>query len=289
MAGAQTPNPSPDPHPRTPRLRLPPGACDCHAHVFGPRERYPLAASPGYLPAVAPFASYLRMLRSIGCSRAVLVQPSPYGVDHSALLDALRAGLFPLRGIAVIDDTLTDRQLSELHFYGVQGVRVHLLPETYGATLATLPHLAERIRPFGWHLQLYLDAERTPDVDRALLQLPVPVVIDHFGLVPAAGGLHSPGFETLLRLARSDRCWFKLSAPYRASQRPPNFPDVAPMAQALVAATPTRCVWGTDWPHPNAAFMPNDGDLVDLLAAWIPDAATRHRVLVDNPSELYGF
>jgi 2-pyrone-4,6-dicarboxylate lactonase len=287
MPGA--PNPSPDPNPRPPRQPLPPNACDCHAHVFGPSARYPLQSNPGYVPAAAPFSRYLAMLRAIGCSRAVLVQPSPYGADHSALLDALRSGLFPLRGIGLYHDSLTDRLLAELHFYGVQGLRVHLLPENYAAVLAQLPAIAERIHPLGWHLQFYLNAERNPDVDRALLPLPVPVVIDHFGLVPAAGGRESQGMQTLLRLARSGRCWFKLSAPYRVSERSPAFPDVAPLAQALVAAAPDRCLWGTDWPHPNASFLPNDGDLVDLLAAWIPDPIARRRVLVDNPSALYGF
>ncbi len=229
------------------------------------------------------------MLRTIRCSRAVLVQPSPYGADHSALLDALRSGEFPLRGIALYDDALTDAQLEELHHFGVQGARVHLLPETTAAVLPRLPAIAERVRRFGWHLQFYLNAERNPDVDRVLLALPVPIVIDHFGLVPAAGGTASPGFQTLLRLARSGRCWFKLSAPYRISERSPGFSDVTPLARALLAAAPERCVWGTDWPHPNATFMPNDGDLVDFLAEWAPDDALRHRLLVENPATLYGF
>ncbi len=283
------PNPQPDPNPRRPALRLPPHACDCHAHIFAARDRYPLAAHPGYLPASAPLSEYVRMLRTIGVSRAVLVQPGPYGVDNSAMLDALRSGLFPLRGIAVIDDTVSERQLQELHHYGVQGVRVHLPAAGNSPAIAGLPRLAERIRPFGWHIQLYLSAEDNPEVDRALLALPVPVVIDHFGLVPAAAGVGSPGFRTLLRLAASGRCWFKLSAPYRISRQAPAYADVAAIAQGLLAAAPGRCVWGTDWPHPNSDFMPNDGDLVDLLAAWIPDEALRRRVLVDNPSELYGF
>ncbi len=281
-------NPPPDPAPRTPALRLPPGACDCHAHIFGPFDRFPLR-NQSYLPALAPFSEYLRIHRAIGVSRGVLVQPSPYGTDNSAMMAALRSTPIPLRGIALIDEATTDAQIDALHAVGVQGCRIHLSAANAGAILPTLPALAARIRRVGWHLQLLPSLAELPDVDRALLALPVPIVIDHFGMVPASGGTGSAGFQTLLRLAQSGRCWFKLSAPYRISSQAPAYADVVPLARALLAAAPQRCVWGTDWPHPNADFMPNDGDLVDLLSAWIPDEALRRRVLVDNPAELYGF
>ncbi|HEX3730977.1 MAG TPA: amidohydrolase family protein [Opitutaceae bacterium] len=281
-------NPPPDPHPRVPRFRLPPGACDCHAHIFGPFDRFPVK-NQDYLPALAPFDAYLGMHRTIGCSRGVLVQPSPYGTDNSAMVAALRSGRFPLRGIALIDEATTDRQLEELHWAGVQGCRIHLPADRAETILASLPRVVARIRRFGWHLQFYLFASRTPAVDRDLLALDIPIVIDHFGGLPAAEGTKSAGFECLLRLAASGRCWFKLSAPYRSSRQEPGFTDVIPLARGLVEAAPDRCVWGTDWPHPNASFMPNDGDLVDLLPLWVPDEANQRKVLVDNPARLYGF
>jgi 2-pyrone-4,6-dicarboxylate lactonase len=283
------PNPGPDPATRTPRFRLPPGTCDCHAHIFGPFDRYPLE-NQSYLPASAPLADYLRMHQVIGCSRGVLVQPSPYGTDNSALKAALRSGSFPLRGIALIDDVTTESELDELHWLGVQGCRIHLSAGNAEAVLPVLPGTAARVRRLGWHLQLMMEnCARLPDIEHRLLALPVPVVLDHFGMEAASAGTAAPGFQLLLRLARSGRCWFKLSAPYRISSRPPLFPDVAPLAHALLEAAPDRCVWGTDWPHPNASFMPNDGDLVDLLPAWIPDEALRRKVLVENPAQLYGF
>jgi len=281
-------NPPPDPTPRQPATPLPPKACDCHAHIFGPFDRYPLPANPTYRPALAPLSEYVRMHRAIGCSRGVLVQPSPYATDNSALLAALRSGQYPLRGIALIDDATTEQQLEELHMAGVQGIR-RALGKNPEAAVAALPALADRIKRLGWHLQLLLDAASSPDLDRALLALPVPIVIDHFGMVPADDGVDSPGFQMLLRLARSPRCWFKLSGAYRISTRSPKFPDVTPFARALVAAAPDRCVWGTDWPHPNTAFMPNDGDLVDMLTDWVPDEAVRRKILVTNPEQLYGF
>ena len=284
----KTPNPGPDPATRTPRLRRPPGTCDSHAHIFGPFDLYPVR-NQSYLPASAPLADYLRMHQVIGCSRGVLVQPSPYGTDNSALKAALKSGSFPLRGIALIDAATTETELDELHWLGVQGCRIHLSPANAKALLPTLPGVAARIKRLGWHLQLLPSAAELPDLERLLPSLSVPIVIDHFGMVPASGGTGSPGFQALLRLARSERCWVKLSAPYRISSQGPGFADVAPLAQALVAAAPDRCLWGTDWPHPNATFMPNDGDLVDLLAAWIPDEALRRKVLVDNPALLYGF
>ena len=282
-------NPPPDRATRRPVFRLPPLACDCHAHVFGPFDRFPLPAKPAYLPALVPFPDYLKMLRTIGVSRAVLVQPSPYGTDNSAMMAALGSGEFPLRGIALIDDVTSGRELERLHWAGVQGCRIHLSGGNDEALLASLPGVAARIRPLGWHLQFYLDAARRPDIDELLLSLPVPVVIDHFGLVPAKDGTGSPGFQTLLRLARSGRCWFKLSAPYRISSQPPRFPDVTPIVRALLEAAPDRCVWGSDWPHPNSDYIPNDGDLVDMLPDWIPSAALQRKVLVDNPAALYGF
>lgn len=282
------PNPAPDPDTHTPRFRLPPGACDCHAHIFGPFDRFPVR-NQSYLPASAPLSDYLRMHQVIGCSRGVLVQPSPYGTDNAALKAALKSGSFPLRGIALIDQDTTDGEIDELHWLGVQGCRIHLSAGNAAAILPTLPALAARIRRVGWHLQFLPSLAELPDLDRQLLALPVPIVIDHFGMVPARTGTDSPGFHCLLRLARSGRCWFKLSAPYRISEQGPGFADVTPLVHALVAAAPDRCVWGTDWPHPNATFMPNDGDLVDLLPAWIPDEKLRRKVLVDNPAQLYGF
>ena len=281
--------PGPDPHTRRPALEFPRGACDCHAHVFGPQARFPYAAKRGYTPPDAPTADYVRMLRTIGCERAVLVQPSVYGTDNRCLVQALDSGAFEFRGVAVIDDATGDDELEAMHRAGVRGVRLNLATRGSTVDLGAAPRIAARIAALGWHLQFYLDVRRLPDVDRELTRLPVDIVIDHFGHVAAADGVEAPGFQTLLRLAHHERCWFKLIGPYRISSRPPRFADTVPLARALVAAAPDRCVWGTDWPHPNTAYMPNDGDLADLVTDWLPDEAVRTRVLRDNPARLYGF
>jgi len=204
-------------------------------------------------------------------------------------LGALKAKEFPLRAIALMDNLTTDDQLEELHFAGFVGVRQHILPNTKDEVLPGLANLAVRINRFGWHLQVYMDAGKIPDLDRHLDALAVPVVIDHFALIPASEGVKSAGFKSLLRLAKTGRCWFKLSAPYRISSDAPNFDEVAPMVHALVEAAPDQCVWGSDWPHPNATHVPDDHAFVDILARWLPDQAVRHKILVENPAKLYAF
>jgi 2-pyrone-4,6-dicarboxylate lactonase len=272
---------------------MPPGSCDCHAHVFGPQNRFPYLPNAAYIPEDASGTDFARMLRSIGCERAVLVQPSVYGSDNSAMLHALRSGVFAFRGIAVVDAAISDRELEDMHEAGVRGVRINLASMTPGLTLEEAPALASRIKPLGWHLQFFMDLRKLPDAADALNNLEIDIVIDHFAHVRTEEGLSAPAFKALLKLVARDNVHAKLIGPYFASDRAPDYPDVTPFAQALVAAAPDRCVWGTDWPHPAVARlpvpMPNDGDLADLVSEWVPDEAQRKKVLVDNPKRLYGF
>ena len=189
----------------------------------------------------------------------------------------------------MVDAEISATALEELHREGVRGVRINAASQTAVLTLKQAPRLAERIKAFGWHLQFFVRIDQAPEFEREIARLPVTCVIDHFAHAAAADGVQSEAFQALLRLARLDHVWFKLIGPYRVSTQWPLYPDVAPMARALVAAAPDRCVWGTDWPHPNIVYMPNDGDLADALGAWLPDAPTRQRVLVDNPGRLYDF
>lgn len=282
--------PGPDPGTHKPRFTLPASACDCHAHVFGPQSRHPYVPSAAYIPTDALAEDYVRMLETIGCERAVLVQPSVYGTDNSALLEALRSGIFPFRGVVVIDAAISDRELEDLHQAGVRGVRINLASATPGLTLDDAARLAPRLSTLGWHLQFFLDISRILEIEDRLGRLPINIIIDHFGRVRAADGVNAPPFRTLLRLLRRENCWAKLMGPYFVSDRKPDFPDVSPLARAMVATAPDRVVWGTDWPHPGARdSMPNDGTLADLLFEWVPDETARKKVLTDNPARLYGF
>ncbi len=280
----------PDRAPRRPALALPPGSCDCHSHVFGPADRFPYAATRSYTPPDCTTDDYVRMLTTIGCTRAVIVQPSCYATDNAATLDALRSGSFDFRAVAVISGHETDAELQAMHDAGVRGVRLNL--HTRGAVLGLedAGRIAARVRPFGWHVQVYVATATLPDLDGLLATLGATVVIDHMGQPDVRAGVDAPAFRMLLRALADGRCWVKLSGAYRLSQSHPGYPEVTPFARALVAANPARLVWGSDWPHPNfAGTMPNDAELVDLLADWIPDAATRRQVLVDNPARLYDF
>lgn len=276
---------------RAPKWKMPPGSTDCHAHVFGPQTRFPYLPDASYIPPDATPEDYARMLRAIGCERAVLVQPSVYGTDNGAMVAALRSGVFDFRGVAVVDEDITDRELQDLHDAGVRGVRINLASDTPGLTLAQAPRLAQRLKALGWHLQFFMDLTKLPDAEEKLGALDIDIVIDHFGRVQANDGVEAPAFKTLLRLLRRDNVWAKLIGPYFVSKRAPDFADVTPFARAVVAAAPDRTVWGTDWPHPAVhrlgVAMPNDGTLADMVLEWIPDEAQRKRTLADNPARLY--
>ncbi|MCH2394070.1 amidohydrolase family protein [Oceanibaculum sp.] len=284
------PIPGPDRKPRKPKLALPPGSCDCHAHVFGPMARFPYSTPRSYTPPDSPLAEYLAMHDTLGVQRGVLVQPSVYGTDNDAMMEALHAHPERLRGVAVVEPTISEAELKALHAGGVRGVRVNVLFKG-GVPISAARPLAERIAPYGWHVQFLIDVSNHPRLDEELVDFPTPVVIDHMGHCDVAKTATDPGFAALLRLLDGGRCWVKLSGPYRITARKAvPFDDVTQVARTLVARRPDRMVWGTDWPHPSIKTeMPNDGDLVDMLADWVPDAATRQRILVDNPAALYDF
>jgi predicted TIM-barrel fold metal-dependent hydrolase len=234
------------------------------------------------------------MLDTLGVERAVLVQPSVYGTDNTAMLEAMKAAGGRLRGVAVVAEDVTDAQLSELEAAGVRGVRVNIVdvkdrkPGTL--PLAPLEKLARRIAPLGWHMEFLMHADEFPDLDRVLGDFPVEIVLGHLGYASIGKAPDDAGFQALLRLVKAGRAWVKLTGPYRITAAPLPYPDTVPFAQALLEANRERVLWGTDWPHVMLkGRMPNDGDLADLLADWIPDAGLREQVLVRNPEKLYGF
>jgi len=274
---------------RRPRLTLPPKSADCHCHVFGPRERYPWAANRLYTPPPVTLENYLDMLRTTGFERGVMVQTGLYGNDNRFILDSIKAHPKTLRGIALIGEGITDRELEDLARGGVRGFRVNRTAKT-GLAFGVARKLAERVKGFGMHVQFLLDIEDHPDIDTFLGGFATEVVIDHMGRPDPRKGINASGFQALIRLLKSGRGWAKMSAPYRTSCEAPPYGDITPFAHALVEAAPDRLVWGSDWPHVLLeTTMPNDGDLVDQIAVWVPDETVRKRILVDNAEKLYGF
>jgi predicted TIM-barrel fold metal-dependent hydrolase len=289
FAGAAPACPGPDPKPHLPtRFAVPAGAVDTHAHVIGLPPAYPLVGNRSYTPPAASPAAYLAMLDATGMAHGVLVQVSVHGTDNQLMLETLRANPARLKGIAVVDPTLPDCAYHELKQAGVVGLRMNVL---YGGGIGfdRLDRYGDICAAMGWHLQFLLDARDLTELAPHLKRLRVPLVIDHMGHFPASAGVSHPGFQTLLALAR-DGAWVKLSGAYRLSVEGSPYRDTIPLARAVVEAAPERCVWGSDWPHvANWDHMPNVGDLLDLLADWVPDPATRRRILADNARRLYGF
>jgi len=280
---------APDPNPRTPSIRLPPGAVDAHCHVFGPADVFPYAPDRSYTPPDAPVEDLKRVHDAIGISRAVIVQASCHGTDNRAMIDAIARSGGAYRGVAIVDGNVTDAELRALDDGGVRGVRFNFVKHLGGTPdLEVFDRVLERIQPLGWHVVLHLDAGDILEHEARISRIQVPFVIDHMGRVQAKNGLEQEPFRRLLALMENPLAWVKVCGPERVTSQGAPFHDAVPFAQALIAAAPDRVLWGTDFPHPNiAGDMPNDGDLVDLLALAAPDEAARRRILIDNPDRLY--
>jgi len=273
--------------PQTPNLVAPPDSCDCHMHIY--EDRFPLAPTATFKPPDAPVSEYRKVQKDLGLSRAIVVQPTAYGFDNRCTLEAV-AQLGPgARGIAVVRPDVADAELERLTGAGIRGVRFHMLG---GGVLpwGALQGLAARVLAFGWHVQLQFDGAELPHHESQLKSLPGNMVIDHNGKFLEPVTPEHPAFKVLLRLLDSGKCWVKLSAPYETSKvGAPHYDDVAVLARTLANANPERCVWASNWPHPNQNQAPSTAAMLDLLLEWTDDAATRTRILVDNPAKLYGF
>jgi predicted TIM-barrel fold metal-dependent hydrolase len=273
---------------RPPKQKAPALTCDSHFHIFGPYDKFSLSPGRAYDPPPALVPEYLAISDQLGIQRMVIVQASVSGTDNAVTLDAVRQfGQHRARAVAVIDASFTDATLKQMHDGGVRGVRFNISTGN-GTPPEQLEPIARRLAPLGWHIQVYIDGESMPELAPALAKLPVPVVIDHCGGVKAGLGLDHPQFHALLGLLDSGNAWIKTTS-YRVSSTGLPWADPAPNVKAFVARYPERCVWGTDWPHPQMHPCPEAGLLLDQFFEWVPDAALRQRILVDNPAKLYGF
>jgi len=287
-------------------FEVPRGACDCHVHIQDP-AKFPYVANRVYTPPPASVDELLELQRALHLERVVVVQPSVYGTDNACTLDAVRRLGGRARAVVVIGEQTARGELDEMNRAGARGVRLNLETTTAGAfdadrAKALLDRVAEQINGLNWHVQFYTRPSVIAGLKDHLAQLPFPVVFDHFARATAQQGPEQPGFNAVYELVKSGRAYIKISGAYRVSERAPDYPDVMPLAQALVSANPDRIIWGTDWPHPNSdfgrgkplteiapPFAIDDGLLLNQLAKWVPEATTRKKILVDNPARLYGF
>lgn len=267
---------------------MPANACDTHAHVFSGLDIHPMVAGRHYTPPPAPEEKYFNMLAGTGCTRGVLIQISVYGTDNRYMLEVLNRHRDRLRAVAVVDPSVTDKELQDMHEAGVRGLRINVL---FGGGIGfdAMETLARRIAPMGWHMQFLVDARSLPELMPRMRALPCPGVIDHIGHMPVALGQQDPGFLAMRELVVNHGYWVKLSGAYRISEDSEHYADVTPVAHALIEAAPDRMVWGSDWPHVAVTKMPDTGRLRNLLLDWAPDEQMRQRILVDNPARLYGF
>ena len=277
------------PHPSTPKLRLPPGSWDTHCHVLGPTDKYPFAATTTINPADAPKETLFALHAMLGIERCVIVQTATHGMDNRVTEDALAAKGGSYLGVALLPTTVSDAELRRLDGRGFHGVRFNFMRHLHqAATLDEVMALTPRLADIGWHLQVHMDGAFIADMAAALARSPVPVVIDHIGRVDAGLGLEQEPFQHLLRLMQNDKFWVKVSGCDRISRTGPPYADAVPFARKLVTEFPDRVVWGTDWPHPHhKGPVPDEGQLVDLIAEMAPTDELRRKLMVDNPRRLY--
>lgn len=281
----------PDPNPKKPKLSLPPLACDAHCHVFGPSDKFPYHPTSTYEPPDASKESLKQQHDAIGIERAIIVQASCHGPDNRAMLDAIKwRGDQYWRGVCIANDSFTDAEFEELHYGGVRGVRFNFVKHLGGAPdLHAMKNVLERVKQFGWHLVIHVNAEDIIEYESFFSQFSdMQIIVDHMARVPTDLGTEQPAFKVLLEFMQKENWWVKVSGSERISKAGPPFYDAIPYAQKLIKIAPDRVIWGTDFPHPNIKeHMPNDGDLVDLLGLFTDDKDQIKKILVDNPNRLY--
>jgi predicted TIM-barrel fold metal-dependent hydrolase len=283
-------NPGPHPDPRAPSIELPDDACDAHCHIFGPTSVFPYAEDRAFTPPEAPLADLRRRHDFLGFRRAVIVHSSAHGADHSSLLAALAEGAGRYRGVALVRPDTPPAEVTRWHEAGVRGARLHFAAHLGAApSRADIEAVVRLIQPHGWHLALHVMGDGVAELEGFIAALPVTVVIDHMARVDLRQGLDSPAVVALRRLLSSGRVWVKLSGADRLAAEPSRLAQAAALARLLYETAPERAVWGTDFPHPNISFVPDDGELVDLIAQIVPDPSSRRRLLVDNATACFDF
>jgi predicted TIM-barrel fold metal-dependent hydrolase len=268
-------------------------AIDCHAHIIDP-ERFPFVRGAGYTPRpheTGTRESFIALLDRHGIGHVLLVQPSCYAFNNSAMLDAIERSPERFKGIAVVHPDVTDSEIRRLSDAGVVGVRFNLVTYDRGMLQGSdISRFLARLKECGWLAQIYAEddqwAEIAPLVDRS----GVKVLIDHFGVRDPRAGIASSGFQAVLALGRFGNAAVKLSAPFRIASPADGYAALDEHVAALVQAFGTeRCIWGSDWPFLAVDDRLDYGELRDPLSRWLPDVRQRAQVMWHNPARLFGW
>lgn len=284
------------------RLHVPAHACDCHSHIIGPYNRYPMVESRVYTPPTVTVEQLKAMHAELGIERSVLIQPSFYGTDNSCLVDAL-AELGPTgRGIAVVTENPSSAEIDRLRAAGIVGIRVNATGGSKDpqALKTALDRAGKQAAELGWHVQAYLPLKTIATLADTIEASPAAFVLDHFAGADGTG-IGQTGLDRVLGLVRDGKAYVKLSAMYHESM-PPEYRGMGELAAAFLGANSKRILWATDWPHTDSRKVPGrkkddispfypveNSNLIEKLYAWVPDAATRKTILVDNPAQLFKF
>lgn len=278
---------------KKPKFAPPPKACDTAVHVFPPVDRFPVSPHRIYDPPKgADFADLRRMHAAIGVTRGVIVQATAYRTDYRSTLAALEYFGPAYRGIVILDDSITDGELSALDHAGVRGVRFNfakflgIVPE-----IGMFERVTRRVSDLGWHILLHVQPPDILEHAKLFRSLPATFVIDHMAHLEPTHEESRAALELILDLLKDGKWWIKLSNGDRISRAGPPFADVVEVGRTLAQAAPERAIWGTDWPHVlyDKPAMVNDGDLINVLYDYVPEEAARRKILADNPAGLYRF
>ena len=277
------------PNPSKPRFVPPPGAVDAHCHVFGPEEQFPFSSRAKYLPADATPEMLFALRDHLGFSRNVIVQASCHGSDNRATLNAIAKSNGKARGVAVVDPAISEDRLEVLHLGGMRGIRFNFLKRLVdSAPKDKFLEVACRL-PKGWHVVIYFEADILEELRPFIDAIPVPLVVDHMGRPDVTQGPDGPDMKAFRNLldSRPD-IHFKPTCPDRLDPTGDPWNAFAEAVAPLVADYPDRCIWGTDWPHPNQQkVLPDDGHIVDMIPRIAPTEELQRKLLVANPERLY--
>ncbi|WP_305097987.1 amidohydrolase family protein [Croceibacterium aestuarii] len=281
-------------NPSKPTFTPPPGAVDAHCHVFGPMAQFPFSAKAKYLPEDAGPEQLFALRDFLGFSRNVIVQASCHGTDNAATLNAIAKSNGKARGVAVVDPAISEEELYALHEGGIRGIRFNFLKRLVdNAPKDKFLEVASRL-PAGWHVVIYFETDILAELRPFIDAIPVPLVIDHMGRPDMTQGPDGPDMRAFRALldSRSDinfkpTCPDRLDAIKEGGAGDP-WDNFASAVAPLVADYADRCVWGTDWPHPNMQDeIPDDGHVVDMIPRIAPTAELQHKLLVANPQRMY--